>query len=672
MVDLGELETEEDEEKPAKDLVEARFVARRIRTLLDGGYPVTQGEGTRPVRPEDIAILHRAPNSVLHTLIPALEEQGIGWQAEGGGAFFAATEISVAVGLMQIVDNPRQDVPLISVLRSPVYGFSGDRLANLRAACPKGDFYTAVEQGAQRGEADCESFLKELEQLRFEAGDKSSHQLLWDVYERTNLMGVFGTMEGGEGRQANLRLLYEYARQFEGAGHKGLFGFVAHLRRLMENGTDLQVASASRGTGVRILSIHKSKGLEFPVVVLMGLSKRFNRRDQQKPMLFHPKLGLGPKGLDGQRMVEYPTIARKAVELQLDREMKAEELRLLYVAMTRAREKLIMTCALASMEKTVDKLAADAGCPAEPQALAALGSVGEWMLLPVLARPDAQALRGGKEIPLSHRCGPEWDILAVSAAGYRDAPPHWTRQSLPAGEVAGRPERQQVRAMLDWRYPDEILAEIPSKVTATQLKGRYQDEEAAEHTARPPRPMEFDRPRFAVEERGLTDAQKGSAVHLVMQLVELSKAGTPAGVAEELSRLEELECITPQQRQAVDPARVAAFFDSPIGRQAAAAADLRREYKFSLLTPASDYFPQVGAEERVLLQGVIDCCFSQEDGLTVVDFKTDRLAPGQEAQRAEQYRGQLEIYTKALEEITGKPVRRRILWFFATDSYAQL
>ena len=436
----------------------------------------------------------------------------------------------------------------------------------------------------------------------------------------------------------------------------------------MESGQELPVAGVSQSGGVRIMSIHKSKGLEFPVVVLMGLAKRFNRRDQQKPMLFHPRLGLGPRGLDTGRLVEYPTLARQAVELQLDREMKAEELRLLYVAMTRAREKLIMTCALASREKTVEKLAPDAGCPADPQALAALGSVGEWVLLPVLARPDAAALRGGAEPPLCRRCGPDWDVRVISGREDQDAPERPEEPGRQAKAGAGQEGWQTLRDWLEWEYPGRALADVPSKVTATQLKGRYQDEEAAQDAPRPHRPISFDRPRFAAEERGLTPAQKGTAVHLVMQLIDPARGATPAGVEEELARLEELECLTPQQRQAVDPARVAAFFASPLGRQAAGAADLRREFKFSILAPAADYDRRAGEGEQVLLQGVIDCCFTWGDGLTVVDFKTDRLRPGEEQARAEEYRVQLEVYTRALEEITGRPVTRRVLWFFASDA----
>ncbi len=674
VVDLDGVEAAEDEARMSWNLAEARFLARRIRELLDSGFPVTEGDGLRSVHPGDIVILYRAVRSNLPTLIRALAERDIPWQAEDDGDFFAATEVSVAVGYLQIIDNPHQDIPLISVLRSPVYGFTGDQLALIRAASPKGDFYSALVRYAQGGDGACQAFLDELNGFRLRAGDMSSHQLLWDLYERTGLLGLFGAMPGGENRQANLRLLYEYARQFEGAGHKGLFGFVSYLRQLEDSGRSLPSPAGGGGEGVRIMTIHKSKGLEFPVVFVAGLSKQFNRQDLNLPMLFHPKLGVGPRGLDTQRLVEYLTLARTAVQRQLEREMKAEELRLLYVAMTRAREKLILVDTVRSWPSTRKKLAPDAVCPVEPEALDALNSVGEWVLLPVLTRPEAGALREGAAIELCFDSGPDWDIRLVDGAVFQEVPR--SRTAAEAEQTEERPfplSREEVTERLRWTYPWTALADLPSKVTATQLKGRYQDEEAAEDSGqRPLRPMAFDRPRFAVEERGLTPAQQGTALHLAMELIDLRETETAEQVEGELLRLIDQGSLTEQQGEAVNAGAIARFYASELGRQARRADDLRREFKFSILTEAKSYYPEAGDGEQVLLQGVVDCCFTGPDGLTVVDFKTDRVKPGQERQRAEEYRSQLEVYTKALEEILGTPVARKALWFFATGTAVEL
>ena len=665
---------EEEAEKVSRDLLEARFAARRIAELLDGGFPVSDGEGgVRPVRPSDIVILLRSPNTVLRHYAKALGERDILWEAEGGDDFFSSTEISVALSLLQIVDNPRQDVPLISVLRSPVYGFSADRLAHIRAASPDTDFYAAL--AADQGE-DSRAFLAELDDLRFGAGDKSSHELLWHLYDSTNLLGIFGAMAEGETRQGNLLALAELARQFEGTGHKGLFRFLTYLTRLRENGAKLAPPTAGRtGGGVRIMSIHKSKGLEFPVVLLCGLARRLNREDMSRPILFHPKLGVGPKGLDVDRGIEYSTLARMAVARQLEREMMAEELRLLYVAMTRAKEKLILSVALTGGRKDLEKLAGDASYPVDPQVLLGCQSVGQWVLLAALCRPDAAALRQGlgQDVPYPNvPYGPKWEICFVDGEPLVQAPPR-RRMAAPAGEQPEEGDQGgELADLLRWQYPYGEEVAIPSKLTATQLKGRSLDDETAEQAPKPLRPLSFGRPRFAAEEMGLTAAQRGTALHLVMQYIDFEKADTEEGVQGEIHRLVEQQFLTPQQGEAADPAPIAAFFRSELGRELLASVSLRREFKFSILAPANRYYSQAGEGEQVLFQGVVDCYYETLEGITVVDFKTDRVTPHSVTDRAEHYRPQLEAYSKALEEITGKPVVRRVLWFFALNQGVDL
>ena len=676
-LDLSDAEPEEGRggEKPSRDLLEARFVAGRIRELLDSGFQVTGQEGnTRPLEQGDIVILLRSPNTVLRYYARALGEQGMAWEAEGGEDFLSSTEVLVALSCLRVVDNPRQDIPLISVLRSPVWGFSADRLSEIRSADPDTDFYGALL--ADGGE-DVKEFLGELDRLRDLACDMSCHQLLWEVYDRFGMLGIFGGMGDGESRRRNLLALAEQARQFESAGHKGLYGFLSYLDRVLESGGHLSSPSpAGEGGGVRILSIHRSKGLEFPVVFLCGLARRLNREDMQKPMLFHPRLGVGPKGLDPERMVEYTTLARQAVAAQLEREMMAEELRLLYVAMTRAKEKLILTCALTGGARDLRRLAEDAACPVDPQALLATQSAAQWVLLPVLARPDAAALRLAMErdLPLTtDDCGPAWDIRWVDGRGLGAVPmvKHKEEKQDTYLEIR-REDLEALSQRLSWQYPYQADTAIPSKLTATQLKGRDLDLEAAEAAPQPPRPIQFPRPRFAAEALGLTPAQKGTALHLVMQFIEFSKSTTKHGAAEEIQRLVQKQIITPQQGEAADPARIAALFSSPLGRELLGSDTLQREFKFSILVPARDYYPQAEEGERVLLQGVVDCWFETLEGITVVDFKTDRIRKEELRARAEFYRSQLMAYSRALEEVTGRNVVRKVLWFFALNQAVEL
>ncbi|WP_454941736.1 helicase-exonuclease AddAB subunit AddA, partial [Evtepia sp.] len=372
--------------------LEARFVAREIAGLLQAGFPVSDGQGgTRPLQPEDVAILLRSPGPVRAYYTLALEEEGVDWSTQEGGDLFDTTEISVALAWLQIIDNPHQDIPLVAVLRSPLVGMTGDRLAEIRALA-QGDFYTALQAAGAAGWADCQAFLTQLEDLRFRGGEQSCHQLLWDLYRRTDMLPVFSAMPGGERRRENLLALAQLAQRFEGAGHKGLFGFLLHLDRVRASGgLSTPPAPPKEGGGVQILSIHRSKGLEYPVVFLCGLGRRWNLSDLQKPVLFHPKLGLGPKGLDRETMVEFPTLARAGVALALKKELLAEEMRLLYVAMTRAKEKLILTHSLSRGASDLRNLAESLAWPADPQVLAGCASAGQWVLLTALARPEGAA-----------------------------------------------------------------------------------------------------------------------------------------------------------------------------------------------------------------------------------------------------------------------------------------
>lgn len=659
---------EESEETGDSAMTEPRFVARRLRRMLDEGFPVSDGQGgQRAVEPGDMAILLRAPGGVLGRYVQALREQGIPWASEGDEDFFDAPESAVALSYLEIIDNPRQDVPLIAVLRSPLYGFSPDRLAQLRAQKGEGCYYDALTRD---GGQDCRDFLAQLHDLRELARDKRSYELIWELYCRTGLLSLYCAMPGGESRREHLLALYGYARRYEAGGHKGLFGFLDHLRQRRERGERFTVPGGEGGNGVHILSIHRSKGLEFPVVVVSALGKQFNRMDAQAPMLFHRELGLGPQGLDTDRLIRYPTLCRWAVAEKLTEEMRSEELRLLYVALTRAREKLILTCAMRDPEREVGKLMEQARLPVPPQALAHMPTVGHWILCAALCRPEAGAIRMGMPpvhvSPAEAWYGQEW-IITLQNGGDIGKP------TTAPGRVTDAPERPAEKLPdYTWRYPWAAACDLPSKLTATQLKGRALDTEVEEETRPAPRSVIFDRPDFALE-KGLTPGERGTAHHLVMQYLDFARTGSLGELEEEIRRLVEERFITPQQGAAVDPRVLLDFFRAPLGQEALAAGEgLHREFKFSLLEPAERYWPELDEGETVLMQGVVDCWFDTPEGLVILDFKSDRVTEATLAGRREEYRPQLEAYAQALGQLLGRPVARKILWFFSLSRGVEL
>ncbi len=679
-LDILDLRMDSDDEepdgtnRPGRDLLEARCTARRIRELLEKPFLITQGDGLRPVRPSDIMVLLRSPGSVLHHYIRAFGELNIPWNADGGGDFFETPEVQAALSILQIIDNPRQDVPLIAALRSPVYEFTADKLAYLRGESD-GDFYSAVLAAAEGGDEECVKFLEELSQLRFGAGERTAGDLIWYVYEQTNLLGIFGAMEHGDVRQEHLLGLYNLARQMENSGCRTLFQFLLRLERLRETGGKLKTASSGiEGEGVSIMSIHSSKGLEKPVVLVCGLTKQMNKVDLTRPVLFHPQLGIGPKGLDRDRRIEYSTVARRAVSRALERELMSEELRLLYVAMTRAKEKLILTLALKNGEKTLSELTQLISPCLAPEILEQQSSVGHWILLHALSREEAGELDQIKKLGdrrRSYQFGPPWKFFWRRGEDYMTVPRRPGEKLSERDGEAGKELGRRLRAM-SWHYPDPAPANIPSKLTATQLKGRTLDNEAAQDTpVREEGDRPIYRPNFVVEERGLTPAQRGTALHLVMEKLPLDGDLSEKGIRAYLEGLVKGDFLTKTQADSIPVRQVAGFYKSELGQRAIRAQICRREFKFSILVDAGEFFLEAAGEE-LLLQGVVDLWFEDDRGITVVDFKSDAVEPGHEREKAEEYRPQLMAYGKALRAILGTEKLKTVLWFFKTETAVEL
>ena len=639
---------------------EARFVAKRIRRMLDEGFTVRGEDGTmRPAAPEDIVILMRSPSARQTVFAAALAREGIPCDGGESEDFFSAMEVAVVLSLLEVVDNPRQDVPLIAVLRSPLVGMSADRLAEIRAVQREGDYYEALRQ--DEGE-DAQAFLSLLHELRQVARELSADKLLWYIYDRCRVQAIFGAMEDGTARQARLRALYDYIRRLVQGGRTSLFDCVRQVRQLLESGDAPAITAAGAAGGVRLMSVHKSKGLEFPVVFLADLNRSFNRQDLDRPVLVHPQLGVGAERVEVERRLRYDTVSKTALALTLEREAKAEELRILYVAMTRAQEKLIMVCSRKNPDKHLKELCALAELPAPPEAVAAVNCPGDWLLLALLSTYQAGVFHDYTGVrPAVLYDGPEGLTMRLHRIGGEED----GGAAMPAEEPeAQAPDPQPDEAALAFRYSHRAATVTPSKVTATQLKGRAIDQEIAEGTLPARRTAAPEKPRFLQEKRGLTGAERGTAMHLAMQFLPLDTPAVPEAVTAFAETLTARRLLTPEQAAALDIPALARFLASSLAERIRTAPQVWREYRFALLTDAGIY-DVAAAGEEILLQGVADCVFETTAGLTVVDFKTDRVTAAEASQRAEAYRPQLDAYAGALSRILEKPVTERILYFFA-------
>ena len=668
---LLDLPTQTGEHRVRASEAEAAFVADYIRNMLSSKFPV-QGDKTRelrPVREEDIVILMRSPSTRLLDYRRALESRGIRCAADAGEDFFASMEIAVLFSFLQVIDNPRQDVPLIAVLRSPLFGFVPDELAALRSQQRTGDFYDALllsEDGHSK------AFLAVLRSLRDSAAHLSVRELLSEIYRKCNVLGIFGAMHRGAERKDNLLAFLELSEDFARAGRQGLFDFVRTLREQLASGEAAAMQTTHASSGVRIMSIHKSKGLEFPVVILSDLARRFSNMDFQSSVLVHPQLGLGPVCVDARRHIQYPTIARQALERTLRREAKAEELRVLYVAMTRAKEKLVMVHTQANAGGRVADLIALSDCPVLPEAVNSGKCMGDWIMLPLLQRSEAGALRAFAGQNSEGRFFAEetpWTVCVHD--GLQFAAP---AQQSDAAEEERAPQREELPAdfsALSYRYPYAEQTAFPAKLTATQLKGRAIDEEISENTTLPPRLRNLCKPKFLAGKTALTGAERGTALHLVMQDLDFFCEPNEQSVRAQIEAMRAQRKLTEEQAKAADVHAIVRFLRSDLAARIRKSKQVEREYRFSLLRPVRD-FSSLDADDSVLLQGVVDCFFEEDGELVVVDFKTDHVSCAQLDERAEHYRPQLEAYSMALTRVMGKKVKEKVLYFFSAGEEVRL
>ena len=647
---LGEPEVELHVLETAADTYaqEAAFVAERIVELLSGGHRIRGREGLRPIEPEDIAILLRSPGSVGQHYQDALAARGIRSALGSGQDLLQTGEICVLRALLQVLSNPRQDIPLITVLTSPLFCFSADDLARIRAGKRRGDFYDALaadETGKSRG------FLESLRRLRACARQMNLSRLLEEVFCITRMDSIYAAMESGVERLANLREFYRLALEFEASNQRDLERFLEYLELLEEKGLGVQETAA--GGAVQILSIHKSKGLEYPVVFLAALSRSFNTEDLRAPVLCDRGLGLGLSAVDRENRVRYPTIAKRAIAAQSARDNLSEELRVLYVGMTRARDRLIMTYAEKKPQDTLAELALRADMSPSELLASEVSCPGQWVLAEAIHRTEAGELHAlaGARPAQTHLAEHPWLIRSVSCPepeGNNGSALTEQRVSMPQGT------KERLLEQRSFRYPHEEATQTPSNQTVTQLKGRDKDEEVRENAVTEPVRRVWRRFGEGSARRG---ADYGVAMHTVMQYVRFDACTDPEGLEQEIQRLTQARIIPGDLAARLERDAILAFFRTELGR-ALMTGNHIREFKFSILEDAG--IPG----EQILLQGVVDCALVEEDGITVVDFKTDFVTEETLPAVLMRYRPQVDTYSRALERIYETTVKGTYLYFF--------
>ncbi len=641
---------------------EAAFVADKIKTMLREGTLIRKGDALRPVEPDDIVILLRSPGSAGGHFQRALEAKGIRCSSGGGTDLLQTEEIGTLRAFLQTIMNPRQDIPLISTLTSPVFGFTADDLAAFRSQKKKGTVYDALRLSDS---PKAKNFLGILDTLRREARMNTLTSLLETCYSLTRLDSIYAAMPGGEAKSANLQIFYQVAADFEKGNLRDLSQFLDHLDAMEERG--LVTAGAASTGCVSIMSIHKSKGLEFPVVFLCNLSRKFNQESLRAQILCDKELGLGLSVADNENRVRYPSISKRAIAAKMAAESVSEEMRVLYVAMTRARDRLIMTYAAQNLQSDLQDIAMRQDFDGGELLCRDAICLGDWVLLAAMQRTEAGELHalGGK--PAQTKIGDHpWKICVTEAPEVCDgvSAPTEQKKQLPDGT------EEQLRKALSFRYAHTAATQAPSKQTATDRKGRVKDAEAAEDTREPKQPKRtWRRPTFL--SRQVEGKEYGSAIHAAMQYVRYENCGSTEAVSQEVTRLVESKFLTEEQGNLVNCEKIARFFASEIGSRLRTGTPHLREFKFSILDDGRHYGEGLEGEQ-VLLQGVVDCALLEAGGITVVDFKTDYVTEETLAAVVERYRPQVQTYGEALSRIYEMPIKKQYLYFFKLDRFVEV
>lgn len=630
-------ETEDGQPDPGYVEREAAVAATLLKEA-HGSTVLDHKTGTRrPLAWKDMVVILRTKAGWGDRYLEVLRRQGVPVFMDQPPGYFDALEVEVLVNMLRLTDNPRQDYPWLSFLRSPAIGMSGEQLGELRAGHPDGSFFEAVE--AAPAESPAGQAREMVNRWRSYSSYLTLDHLVQKIVRESGWMALAGAMENGAQRQANLRLFLSRARNYAGQSVRGLNGFLFWLDRLKQRQSDPGVAALAGENAdvVRIISAHRSKGLEYPLVLVGALGKEFNDSDSREPLLLHRFRGLGPRYTDPERRIAVPMPDRTLIASRLKRETRSEEMRILYVAATRARNRLILLGGIpGSREETMKKTQIRDAVRGR--------SWAQW-LLPVLEESCPGCLQlvrwdRSRQVLEEEKRALETGLIRAGLEREISRPPAGECESGKLPQYAGK---------------------IPAKLAVTDVF-RYRNRSLSELERL--RVERVDKPRFLLGEEA-SGTERGLSYHRVMQWLDTDRCGSEEEIAAQIGRMVEREMLLPEEAALVDPGAIRKFFEGELGQRLLSSSQVRREVPFNLQVPAERVFPEAaGSGEMVLIQGVMDLYFREPEGWVLLDYKTDRRVRPDSGQ-LEAYRQQLGLYREALETMTGVPVIRTCLYLFS-------
>lgn len=665
-----------------KKEIEARVIARKIKELTDPANGMLvfdkKANGHRPAAYSDIVILLRSMSNWSEVFVNTLMQEGISAYADTGTGYFQTLEIRTVLNMLRIIDNPRQDIPLVGVLYSPIVGLSTTQLSMIRAAAQNVSMYSALISYTEEGNNEelrekVVKFIDTLESFRSMVNHKPIHELIQTVLDQTGYYYYVCAMLGGDRRKANIDMLVSRAVRFEKGSYSGLFHFIRYIEKLHKYEVDFGEATTSgeQDNTVRIMSIHKSKGLEFPIVFVAGMNKQFNTQDIRSNIVLHNELGVGPEYIDSKSRTKVPTLIKKVIQKKIQIENMGEELRVLYVAMSRAKEKLILTGYLKSVDEIKKKTFSffeilSAKCYLDWVLPATVNKAGwvpevknnalvcqsDGMSVTVFSKNELLKEEVKKHIFLRKD---EEDLLAINPDTIYD-------QSM----------KDEVKTRFNYAYPYLNEAGLKVKMTVSELKkfGQFQDEELSYNLYDNPETdvhltgKSATIPRFiSREEAEVTGTDRGTLYHKVLELIDLKRINNFDDVKKELQRLVEEKYVNQSDIKLLKLDYINKFVFSKIAnrmKQAESANKLYKEKQFVIGIKASEVMHNIDSNELILIQGIIDVFFEEDGELVLLDYKSDLVS--NEEQLIKRYKVQLEYYRKALEQMLNKKVKEMIIY----------
>ncbi|KRK45484.1 helicase-exonuclease AddAB subunit AddA [Dellaglioa algida] len=708
--------TNEQFEIDGKSEGQVALIGQRIQELMTTKTEIFDRETSekRPVAYRDIALLVPTRKNNL-VIIDMFKKMGIPVVVNDAESYFQTTEIRIMMSLLRIIDNPYQDIPLVSVLRSPIVGLDENELAYLRIGNRTDDYYQAVLTFYQNFDTFKESgfakniyqkidrFLTQLSGFREIAHENQIATLIWQIYQETGFLDYVGGMPAGSQRQANLHALYNRAHAYENSSFKGLFQFVRFIEKMQERDKDLAEAPVQNvENAVSVMTIHGSKGLEFPMVFLVDATHQFNQMGMRMPYLIDDKAGIGITYLNPENRTAMDTLQKSIVKSAVIEKSEAEEMRLLYVALTRAEQRLFIVGAYANRETAIkrwQKAFQSQQLVLNAPARSGIKNFMDWIGMALVRHPqfDKSLLLDPPVVPqlldenavktqFSVSFYQKKDLQQLSVSEEEVTQIDWleaTTDGMP--ETFGTIDVDQIDKVLNFKYPFDNLTKTTAYQAVSEVKRLFDD----------PTNREMDQlsiagqgnryvtselavPKFMQGVTAPTGSDIGSATHLVLQELDLTTEVTLVGIQTEIKRLVSAKVLTQEVAVLINEQHIANFFQSDLGKEVVLAGNtVQREAPFSMLLPASELFQNVESpDEKVLIHGIIDGYFIKDNELILFDYKTDKVSKDNTIEEIEKltarYRGQLNLYGEALANMTGLKVAHKYLYLLAANRVVEV